>query len=304
MIYFSEREQGERPRVHNEITPVAWKGIAAEISRRIDDGSFGAKYPLTCFDAPGACIGTDRSNFWNAMKGRNQSLPDAPWDILDTSDPDSPNLPSTLTAMDVIQFCWKVVGKPEQHGYHERQHHWHLTFGKEAGREEFRSDVNDIFRCNGLAFELTERGQVQRLVPPVLRKTLVQAMFSTGDTELDEMLETARQKFLDPDEKVRREALEKLWDAFERLKTQEPGEKKPAQIQALLDRVADPSSAPNFRKMLDCESRGLTDIGNRFQIRHSETCQERLPGSDEMDYLFHRLFSFMWLVLRATDRGE
>ena len=39
------------------------------------------------------------------------------------------------------------------------------------------------------------------------------------------MLESARRKFLDPDPAVRLEALEKIWDAFERVKTLEiPGD--------------------------------------------------------------------------------
>jgi len=35
---------------------------------------------------------------------------------------------------------------------------------------------------------------------------------------------------------VRRESLEKLWDAWERLKTVEPGGDKKAQAKALLDK--------------------------------------------------------------------
>ena len=51
------------------------------------------------------------------------------------------------------------------------------------------------------------------------------------------MLETARRKFLDPDEAIRREALEKLWDAFERIKTVGPGTDKAAKAEAMLDRM-------------------------------------------------------------------
>ena len=46
-------------------------------------------------------------------------------------------------------------------------------------------------------------------------------MFRTGDVETDRLLETARQKILKPHKEVRQDALEKLWDAFER---QIPGE--------------------------------------------------------------------------------
>ena len=63
------------------------------------------------------------------------------------------------------------------------------------------------------------------------------------------------------------------------------------------------STGPNFRGMLEREARELTLVGNTFQIRHSETTQERLNGSDKIDYLYHRLFSLVRLVLRTTGRG-
>ena len=53
-----------------------------------------------------------------------------------------------------------------------------------------------------------KNGQIVRLAPEVLREALQGAVFRTGDTELDLLLESARPKFLSPDAKVRREALE------------------------------------------------------------------------------------------------
>jgi hypothetical protein len=67
---------------------------------------------------------------------------------------------------------------------------------------------------------------------------------------------------------VRRESLEKLWDAWERLKTLEPGKDKKASTTALLDKV---SSEPMFRAYLEHEATRLTEIGNTFMIRHTES---------------------------------
>jgi hypothetical protein len=50
----------------------------------------------------------------------------------------------------------------------------------------------------------------------VLREELASAQFRTGEEELDRLLEKARKKFLNPDVSTRREALEVLWDAWER----------------------------------------------------------------------------------------
>ena len=47
----------------------------------------------------------------------------------------------------------------------------------------------------------------------------------------------------------------------------------------------------------------LTKIGNTFRIRHSETSQEDLRSPEQVDYLFGRLFAFIRLILKATERG-
>ena len=93
---------------------------------------------------------------------------------------------------------------------------------------------------------------------------------------------------------------EKIWDAFERIKTLEPGDNKRDQAAALLNRTA---STPKMRQSLDNEAKALTEIGNSLRIRHAETTQEKLERPEHVDYLFHRMLSFLRLVLRSTGRG-
>src|SRR5437660_1092892 len=83
------------------------------------------------------------------------------------------------------------------------------------------------------------------------------------DNDQDKMLEAARGKFLNPDMNIRKEALEVLWDAFERIKTVEPGKDKKTQITAILAKA---SHEPTFLKVLDDEGNALTWIGNNFMI--------------------------------------
>ena len=112
------------------------------------------------------------------------------------------------------------------------------------------------------------------------------------------MLETARRKFLDPNPAIRLESLEKLWKAWERLKTIEPGKDKKASVTALLDKAA---AEATFRDLLEKEARQLTDIGNTFHIRHSETTQVHLQESGHVDYLFHRLYAMIYLLLKSRN---
>lgn len=287
MSYFSEREYGETPQDIGEIGEGAWGGIWSLVRSRIADGSFGANYPTSCEDG-GATIGSDEAAVWAAMRADIPNLQEH----LNGDEP-----PQTRNILDMIEFCWRCIGKPIRKGYHKFFNHHHLDFDIDAGRDEFQNDVNRIFRRNGLAYELSWNGCVERLAPQVLREELATSQFATGDADLDRMLEKARDKFSDPDETNRREALEALWDAWERLKTLGEGPNKKAQITNLLDHTAS-SCSPKFREALEREAGELTWIGNNFQIRHSEKNQERLARSEHVDYLFHRLFSLIQVILR------
>jgi len=97
-----------------------------------------------------------------------------------------------------------------------------LTFDVTIGQNKFKDNINRIFRRNGIAYELSDDGQIIRLGPEVLREALTTATYNTGDTDLDNLLNAARNKFLSPDLNIRKESLEKLWDAWERLKTITP----------------------------------------------------------------------------------
>ena len=209
-------------------------------------------------------------------------------------------IPPQLAILDLIEFCYRAVAKTEEYDFHPFFGHSHLSFNPEEGRAALRDDVNRILSRNGLAYELNADGLIIRLAPEVVRESLVTSVFNTGDSELNSLLDAARKKYLDPDPNVRRESLEKLWDAWERLKTIEPGMDKAASTTALLNRAA---SEPTFRATLENDARELTSIGNKFRIRHSETTQVPLELNEHVDYLFHRLFSLILLLLKTTGRG-
>jgi hypothetical protein len=209
-------------------------------------------------------------------------------------------VPPTLAVLDLLEFCHRAVGRPIQGSSHPYFGHHHLTFDRDGGQADFRDSVERIFARNEMAYELGPNGEVVRLAPPVLREALAAGVFRTGDNELDTLLETARVRFLDPDPSVRRDALEKLWDAWERLKTIESGKDKKASTTALLNKMA---GEPKFREALEKEAAELNGIGNTFRIRHSETTQTVLHHDDHVDYLFHRLFALIRLALRMTGRG-
>lgn len=150
-----------------------------------------------------------------------------------------------------------------------------------------------------MACELGTDAQVARLGPPELRQILADLDPATGDVVLDALVVEARTRYLSRHAADEQIGLEKLWDAFERLKTVEPGRDKKAQVAALFDRVG---SGP-MRDVVEAEATVLTHLGNNMQIRHFETDKASLLAA-EVDYLFGRMAVVLVLVhvLRQTGR--
>lgn len=307
--YFSDREFGARRRDVQEITPQVWRGIVGAINSRVEAGAFGLDFPRRCADGGTLITGTDETTLAQAIQGE---IPDIEWPLRTVTATQSsgmfgsyetePYAPATAIALDVVEFCWRHVAQPDERSFHPYYSHAHLDFDRQSGRQGFAEQINRIFARNGLAYELRDNGRVERLAPPVLRESLRSAVFQTGDDVLDGLLETARNKFLSHDPNTRRESLEKLWDAWERLKTLDTPSNKARSIQNLLDQV---TGEPTYRLLLETEARALSNnIGNAFQIRHHEIGKAPVSDDSQVDYFFHRLFAFMLLILgrnRATS---
>lgn len=289
--YFTDREYGERPRTIDVIDERVWAGLFILIDTRIGDGSFGYRFPEQCPDGRGPC-GCDGSAFGRVLTA------EVPWSSWPLSHVDPPETPVIL---DILQFCATAVGVPVEQDFHPFFGHSHLSWDRDAGLTRFVNEVNLLLSRNAVAYELTTEGDARRLLPQPLAKALSWTIFATGDAETDRLFESARHGIALPKAEDRRDALEKLWDGFERLKTLEPGSDKRSQADALLDRVAKPGT--KFRHVLGEEAMTLTKIGNTFRIRHSETSQESLESLEQVDYLFGRLFALVRILLKGSGRG-
>jgi hypothetical protein len=290
--YYTEREYGFRPQTSELIDERCWGGLLSLIRTRLGDASFGFRFPQQCPDSPISCD-ADEGAFRMTLEAE---IPWIEWPLRADTVPDAP------VVLDLLEFCATAIGNPEQGGWHEFFRHYHLTWDRAAGLARFVADANLIFRRNGVAFELDPKGKARRILPDSLNEALQWARFATGDAEADRLLEAARARIFDPKVDGRRDGLEKLWDAFERIKTLEPSADKKASISALLDRVAGTDS--RMRAELETEAKALTRIGNTFRIRHSEVTQERIAQVETIDWLFGRMYSFVFLLLRATGRAS
>ena len=296
--YFSDRENGPRARTEQVISPAVWAGLVATVQALINSGAFGLRFPERCPDGQAVC-GCDTDALAASVIAE---MPGLAWPLetmclvedgfLSQREPFAPD---TLLILDFIEFIYASVAKPIPGKHHDFFSHHHLTFDQQSGQEEFRATVNRIFSRNGVAFEMLSTGRIVRVLPPVLGEDLKRTIFRTGDRTLDNMLDECRAKFSDRNPLVRREALERLWDGWERLKSlADPGDKKRS-IKIILDVTA---SEPSLRARLEGEATELNSIGNSHLIRHSEVNQVPVIDVDQVDYLFHRLFAMIQLVLR------
>lgn len=296
--YFSDRENGPRARTEQVISPAVWAGLVATVQALINSGAFGLRFPELCPDGQAVC-GCDTDALAASVIAE---MPGLAWPLETTClvedgflSQREPFAPDTLLILDFIEFIYASVAKPIPGKHHDFFSHHHLTFDQQLGQEEFRATVNRIFSRNGVAFEMLSTGRIVRVLPPVLGEDLKRTIFRTGDRTLDNMLEECRTKFSDRNPLVRREALERLWDGWERLKSLADPDDKKRSIKIILDAT---TAEPSLRARMEEEATELNSIGNSHLIRHSEVNQVPVIDVDQVDYLFHRLFAMIQLVLR------
>ena len=287
--YFSEQELGPLPLVLEELPPTAWTGISATFHRFADQHYFAAEFPDQCPDGRGIS-GTSMADLRALLVSHIPKL--AGW-------PREHGQPDTVTAMDLVVFGWQNAQEPTVDSNHSYFGHDHYTFDQAAGRKRWRSEVNRILARNGVALRQETDGRVVRVgtvAARVLTRTPVPA---TGDAQLDDKVAAGVRKYEDPDASVRREALEALWDAFERVKTMiDPTDKKRS-AEALVElMVGDPAS----REALADEFHALTRLGNDFQIRHHEVTRHAVEP-DMIDMLFVRCLALVEGAVRALIRN-
>jgi hypothetical protein len=122
----------------------------------------------------------------------------------------------------------------------------------------------------------------------------------TIDEELDKLIEEAKERFHKTSDK--QIALEKLWDAFERIKTFY-GSKKNVSGEKLVELIS-----TNFDKVfIDEEFKSLTKIGNNYRIRHHEKDKIEIKDIKHIEYLFLRMLALLNLCLeniKIQDKSE
>ena len=119
----------------------------------------------------------------------------------------------------------------------------------------------------------------------------------TDDEELNKLIQEAKERFFNPKDK--HIAIEKLWDAFERIKTYFDGNKRESS-QKLVDLI----SKEFYEGVFNEEFAVLTKIGNEFRIRHHESDKKEIRENKHLNYLFFRMLTLIDLCLISISENK
>ena len=119
----------------------------------------------------------------------------------------------------------------------------------------------------------------------------------TIDEELNLLIEEAKRRFKSSNDK--KIALEKLWDAFERIKTYY-GNNKKLSAEELVKKI----SSDFDYEFIKNEFKELTRIGNNYNIRHHERDKEIIKEEKHIEYLFFRMLALLNLCVANIQESS
>lgn len=160
--------------------------------------------------------------------------------------------------------------------------------------EKFPRQINQVLKLNNILYKMENRKIVSTLDVKI-ENAVVQNIDETG---LQELIKEAVQYYNENNKPV---AVEKLWDAFERLKTYySPKLNKAESADKLVRAMSDGVS--EFYDMYNEEFKVLRNIGNNFRIRHHETTKVDITDDRQYDYFYKRCLALISTAVQYLEK--
>lgn len=300
MSYYTERH-GMRTPVEKtyDITMDMYSLLFDCCARFFDNVAW--QYPDECPDGNGCC-GLDLVKLSTALSFEIPSLFRNQNGIIDKPQKgyygnDSYDQYGLLDFIEFIYLNCKDISSRWWHSFHR---HDDISFDNtRTCANEFKSAINGIFEKTGLLYTLTDRGMIERIVEnSVLSKAIESTVLQVKEKGLRELLEDAILAYKTPHPTAQQNAVEKIWDALERLKSYYATSKKDKSVSIGTIVVAISGDNDYFQTLFDNEFRVLSEIGNSCFIRHSEVYQNQINDSRHYDYFFNRCLSLIALAIQ------
>ncbi|MCL2620745.1 MAG: hypothetical protein FWD97_07430 [Defluviitaleaceae bacterium] len=242
-------------------------------------------FPEGCPDWPSTCCGLDRDAFLMHMKFR---IPNLFGGVIDQ-----------YALLDLVEYIAKNCRdfrNLDWHGFFGHHHIEHLETNEIFG--QFQKEINDIFELTGLLFVLTDTESVERVIDEgVLTPTTIEAIEIFTEKGVRELLNDALYHYKQPHPSSRKTACEKIWGAFERIKTYYTDRNKKLSGEEVVKKISD--NRQEFVELFDAEFKVLTEMGNKFDVRHKETNTIEIVNPLHHDYFFNRCLSLIMLVINT-----
>ncbi len=303
MGYYTERNGMRKPVEKTyDIDPGKY-GILFRCCEKYFD-NIAWKFPEQCEDGRGIC-GFDKWRFADEIKYEIPDLfTDASGEVVapaihhNVFSGDHIDEYNQYGLLDLVEFIWANAKDVVKEDYHKFFGHWHYrTKETKTVAKEFREEINATFTKIGLLYTLTDKGQVERVIENDVASTeVINTVLSVKEKGIQELLHEAIEKHQSHDPKDIRDSVEKLWGAFERLKTYYTTLDKKQSAAKVVEEMA--NGEQNYIDLFNEEFKTLTEIGNNYRIRHHETNRIEIKDVSHYDYFFNRCLSLMALAIK------
>lgn len=303
MAYYTERHGMRKPVVKTYDISIEKYALLFHCCEKYYN-NLAWKYPAQCPDGQGCC-GLDQEQFELDLRYEIPSLfrdgaghIAAPTLYHNVFSGDEQDEYDQYPLLDLIEFFAENIRDVVVGGFHSYWGHHHLTCQNSRNVcAQFRDEINSIFHKTGLLYELNTDLQVERIVEnSLLTPEVESAIAAVKEIGTRELLQEAIQLHRRPYPADIRDAVEKLWDAYERLKTYYTTMNKRDSANKIIADMAN-NRAP-YVTLFTNEFKALTDIGNGFRIRHHETDKVEIADVRYCDYFFNRCLSLIALAIQ------
>lgn len=155
---------------------------------------------------------------------------------------------------------------------------------------QFENEINAIFKLNNINVEL-RNGEIHSTSNKAIG---LDDSTNINEAGLEELIRIAEDLYNKGNYSY---AVEKIWDAFERIKTYYyPTLDKKKSVEKIINDIS--YGNEHIKKMFDIEFKVLTDIGNTYRIRHHEKNKIDISNDLYYEYFYKRCLSLISILLK------
>ena len=159
----------------------------------------------------------------------------------------------------------------------------------QCSNSSFVDEINLLLKSSGIIYKLA--GGKMELIKMSLKS--MEVITEPGLKELVQQSTALYNSKIISDKQI---AVEKIWDALERLKTYYSDLDKKNSSEKIINDISNQNA--KYKELFSDEFLKLTKIGNDFRIRHHETNKIDIIDNNYYDYFFYRCYALIDLALK------